>query len=296
MGKASRFVIASHVAVLCLATTSFLRAEPLSDGGRGRLLLSAEQAMKDGRFAEAREAFLDLWEATGERDAACNVGRLSFRIGDMVRAVEFLRRCAATAREGDRDAKDVQIELAQARRQVTELRVPAPAGAEVTIDGTSRGKAPLVAYVAPGQHTVGISGAGGRKAETTVHAGAGETRVVDLHLKEPSGADGRIIVAGGAVSAVLLGVGTALLVAAHQEEQDAKEQVASENRCFVAGGPRCEGLTDAYGSAGAMRLWSTVAFIAGGATAAGTLTYALFPHTDSARRVVGAGLVVQGAW
>lgn len=295
MGKASRFVVASQVLALCLTTTSFLRAEALSSGGRGRLLLAAEQAMKDGRFAEARDAFLDLWEATGERDAACNIGRLSFRIGDMVRAVEFLMRCAATAREGDKDAKDVQLELAQARRQVAELRVPAPAGADVTIDGTSRGKAPVVTYVAPGQHTVAISGAGGRKAEATVHAGAGESRVVALDPKVPSRADGRIIVAGSAVSAVFLGLGAALLVAAHQQEQSAQEQVTSENRCFV-GGSRCEGLTEAYDSAGAMRLWSTVAFIAGGATAAGTLTYALFPRTDDARRVVGAGLVVQGSW
>ena len=235
--------------------------------------------------------------ATGERDPACNVGRLSFRIGDMPRAVEFLKLCISTAPEGTDDVQDARVELAEARRQVAELRVQAPQGAEITIDGTSRGRAPVVLYVEPGSHTVRGVGRGGAEAETTITASAGKAHVVELDLKRPSARPNGWIIAGGTTaSVVFLGVGAVLTVAADHQESAGAKNITGPNGCFTLARPGCDEAGRAYGAMATMRNWSTAGWIAGASAAAGTLAYTLFPRGRVSLSTVGTGIRVEGVW
>lgn len=272
-------------------------AEPAPEAARARLLMSADQAMRDGRFADARDAFLAIWEATGERDPACNVGRLSFRIGDMPRAVEFLKLCISTAPEGTEDTQDARVELAQARRQVAELRVRASQGTEITIDGASRGRAPLVVYLAPGSHTIRGVGPGGSEGQATITASSGKSQLVELALQQPSARPNGWIVAGGtAASVVFLGVGAVLTATANHQERTGAKNISGPNGCFTLSRSGCEDAGRAFGATATMRNWSTAGWFAGASAAAATLTYTFFPRGRVSLSTVGTGIRVEGVW
>lgn len=291
------------LAALGLAA-SIAHAEPMAgvqapdDRARARLLYQANEAMRDGRFAEARDAFLSIWEATSEHEAACNVGRLSYRVGDMGRAAEFLVLCVSNASDPEQ-AEDARLELAQVRRRVAEVRVRAPSGTDVSIDGQYLGRAPVVAYLEPGSHTVGGMRPGSQGVERTISASAGEARVVDLDpipIPTRPSADNRILVGAAAVSAALLGAGVVLTIAGAAEEREGDMNATGLNDCFDTGLLRCGEAAGAYDSAAKLRDWAAVGFIAGGAVAAGALTYAIHPRSHVTVTAVGSGLVVRGTW
>lgn len=296
MGRIRRFIGALQLAALG-SVASVGRAEPPAEGQRARLLATADEAMRDGRLAEARDAFLAIWQATGERDAVCNVGRLSFRIGDMPRAAEFLERCVATAPEETEETEDSRLELMQARRHVVELRVRAPAGAEIAIDGRVRGRAPLIAYVPPGEHTLRATGPNGFEAEARIHGLAGEARVVELAPTVPSaGPEGWILGGGALASAVLLGLGGVLTGVSYLEEARIDETLPKANGCADLGRPGCRDARPAYEAASTLRGWGVAGLVAGACTAGGTLTYALWPRGRVSVSTTGAGIRVEGVW
>lgn len=297
MRKNLRFGALLQVAALALAGSTY--AEPLPPGARARLLLTAHQALTDGRIAEARDAHLALWEATGEQEQACNAGRLSFRIRDMPRAVELLGHCLANAPGDSDDTKDIRIELAQARMLVAELLVRGPEGTEVLIDGARRGKVPLTTYVWPGFYVVTGQRSDDEEGAVGVNAEAGEAHAVDLRLERPASRPNGWIVAGGAVtSAGLLGLGTAFLITSNNLERESATHIADSNGCFQLERPGCREAAGALEQIPTMRAISTGAFIAGAALAASTLVYTFVPRS----RVpvvtrVGAGFVaVEGRW
>jgi hypothetical protein len=312
MRRLRRIVGASHVAALCFVASTGLAAPP-DEQSRRQLRLTADQAMRDGRFADARDAHLALWEATGERSDLCNAGRLSYRIGDMVRAVELITLCVSTAPGPDEKAEGARLELAQARRKVVELRIRAPEGTDVSVDGQPRGRAPIAVIVAPGPHKVRGVRAGGSQAEATVDAPAGETRVVDLApaprppaAKPPASPppapapalrpDLRIVGAGAGVAAALLGAGVALTLVSLGEDEDAGAAVAGPSRCFIKTLPRCQDAAGAYDAGSTLRSWAVVGFAAGAAVAGATLTYALLPRGRAKLSASGTGFVLEGAW
>lgn len=229
MGKVPQIPVVWQVLIAVILTTARVGAEPPKEppdeGARAKLLLRANEAMRDGRFAEARDGFLDIWEATGEHEAACNVGRLSYRVGDMPRAVEFLTLCVSYGTDPEHTV-GARLELAHARRQVAEVRVRGPAGMDVTIDGRPRGRAPVVAYLAPGAHTIRGTRAPDLSAESTATIGAGESRVIELTPTRPPTvprADDRILIAGAATSAVLFGTGAGLMGAVYFKESEGQD-------------------------------------------------------------------------
>ncbi|XYH97676.1 hypothetical protein ACMHYB_59640 [Sorangium sp. So ce1128] len=72
--------------------------------------------------------------------AACNIGALSYRMGDPVIAVRWLSLCREIMR-APRTPEERALyasrlaDLARARQLVGEIRVIAPAGASIAIDG-----------------------------------------------------------------------------------------------------------------------------------------------------------------
>jgi hypothetical protein len=287
---------------------------------RDELRGSALQAMKEGRFADARDVWLRLWELERSRVAACNVGELSLRIGDMPRAAEFLTTCVQGGAKEEPDAaarardEEHVLSLARARQAVGALSFRAAEGAEITVDDRPVGRAPLdrEVFVAPGSHRVRAE-LGEESGEVAVEVAAGAARRVVVPLEAPARppppapapvpmppsperARGWIVATGIAASASLLAAGAGLLIASSAQEGKGEEQVARPNGCFfpVSG---CAGARDTFRAADAYHAAGMGALLAGAALAGGTLTYSLLPRSNAAKiGVRGGGMVVETTW
>ncbi|AGP40796.1 hypothetical protein BE04_02475 [Sorangium cellulosum] len=148
-----------------------------------RLMAQAHAAVDDGRLSDARDLWMAVWKVDRSQVAACNLGALSYRLGEAPAAVRWLSLCKELMR-APRTARERELyesrlaDLARARQLVGELRVVAPAGAAVTIDGEPvelEGGAPVP--VLPGRHVVRAS-SNGRTAVAEVEVARGKTREV----------------------------------------------------------------------------------------------------------------------
>ncbi|WP_437810831.1 hypothetical protein [Sorangium sp. So ce1078] len=164
-------------------------------GTSARLMQQAHAAVDEGRLADARDLWMAVWKLERSQVAACNLGALSFRLGDAPAAVRWLSLCKEMMRKprtpGERELYESRLaDLARARQVVGELRVVAPAGAAATIDGEPvefDGGKPVP--VLPGRHVVRAS-SDGRTAVAEVDVPRGGTREVRLAFAAPSGEAG----------------------------------------------------------------------------------------------------------
>src|SRR5688572_6081692 len=60
-------------------------------------LRAADKAAREMRLADALKHSLDAWKLEQAYDTACNIGRLYLRLGDKLRAAEFLSKCRELA-------------------------------------------------------------------------------------------------------------------------------------------------------------------------------------------------------
>ncbi|HSO00163.1 MAG TPA: hypothetical protein VLS89_17845, partial [Candidatus Nanopelagicales bacterium] len=198
------------------------------------------------------------------------------------------------------DVKDARAELAQARAQVTELRVRGPEGTEVFLAGDRRGVVPLVLHVAPGSHLVEGRGKDGEDTTIKVSAAPGETRLIDLDLdldQPPTGPRGWIIAGGVVSSGALLGLGAALRFVGSTQEQQASQRLAGTNGCIMLNRAECQEAQHAFTGLDATRTVSTAAMIAGASLAAVTFVYTFYPRERVAVSTkVGTGLTIEASW
>jgi hypothetical protein len=279
----------------------------------------ANTAVKEGRLADSRDAWMAVWKLERSQVAACNVGALSLRIGDAPAAVRWLSVCKeimrppATAQERALHESRM-VDLARARQLVGELRLLAPAGATFTVDGepveAARDK---TVPVTPGRHIVRAE-LNGAIAGTAVDVPRGEARDVKLTFsalpsKRPrvAGRDDSssrpgprtgVVVAGFASSAAFLAAGSSLMVLAANKEEDghAAERSAGPSGCFRTDWPMCRDSSSSYEDMRIFRGWGIATLVTGGVLAAGTLGYALFPRRQAEVVVSAQGIVVRGTW
>ncbi|WP_437574876.1 hypothetical protein [Sorangium sp. So ce887] len=187
-----RALVRSLLLLALVLVPSVGRADGPSSGPQGRLQRSADRAVAEGRLAEARDMWLQIWQLDPSEMAACNVGQLSFRIGDMPRAAEFLTACLERApAPADASARERYqsraLDLARATQAVGMLTFAVPRGAELSVDDRPVGRAPLgrAVFVAPGSHRVRAA-LGEAAKETPVEVRAGEAREVVLDLALPA--------------------------------------------------------------------------------------------------------------
>ncbi|WP_433928523.1 PEGA domain-containing protein [Sorangium cellulosum] len=202
---------------LILAASVFLPSAGHADTGASeaqrRLERSADRAVAEGQLAKARDLWLQVWQLAPSEKAACNVGQLAFRVGDMARAAEFLALCLErtpaprSAAERERYASRA-LDLARVKQEVGALTFAVPPGAQLSIDGRPVGQAPLgrEVYVEPGSHRVRAA-LGAAAKETTVEVRAGEARllVLDLAPAAPVGGVAPAAPAGGVAPAAPAG-------------------------------------------------------------------------------------------
>ncbi|WP_437567989.1 hypothetical protein [Sorangium sp. So ce542] len=188
----SRALVRSLLSLALVLVPLAARADAPPSGPKARLQRSADRAVAEGQLAEARDLWLQLWQLEPSEKAACNVGQLSFRIGDMPSAAEFLTACLArTPAPADAGAgeryQSRALDLARAKQAVGALTFAVPPGAELSVDGRPVGRAPLgrAVFVAPGAHRVRAA-LGEAAQETTVEVRAGDARQVVLDPAAPA--------------------------------------------------------------------------------------------------------------
>lgn len=121
-------------------------------------------ALKRNQVEAAYKGFLEAWTLQKIPRIAGNLGRAELKLGKHRDAAEHLALFLRESRDlGDEERKELEAQLAEAKAHVGVVRVAvAQDGAEVWVDGTAAGTAPLVheIYLAPGRHTVEARHAG----------------------------------------------------------------------------------------------------------------------------------------
>ncbi|XXT17626.1 hypothetical protein WME94_46090 [Sorangium sp. So ce429] len=302
-----------------------------------RLMAQAHAAVDEGRLADARDLWMAVWKVERSQVAACNIGALSFRLGEAPAAVRWLSLCKEIMRKprtpGERELYESRlVDLARARQLVGELRVVAPAGAAITVDGEPvelEGGKPVP--VLPGRHVVRAS-LNGKTAVTEVDVPRGGTREVRLTFTapfeepraagEPGAARGPhdaagepgparpspapprpgprpdVIVGGVGLSATLAALGGVMMMATEKKEAAgrAAARAAGPSGCFRMTWPMCRDSASAYGDMRAFRSVGIAAFATGGAALAATLTYALVPRGQTEVKVSADGITLTGVF
>ncbi|WP_438027953.1 PEGA domain-containing protein [Sorangium sp. So ce233] len=204
-------------------------SDALTDKAR-QLFEDGVKAAKAGKWDDAHAAFLAAWAIKPHYQIASNLGVASLRVGKPRDAAEYLtlylREVPATKVQ---ERQRAEASLQEARTQVAAVTVRvAPDGAEVTVDGTSVGRAPLAdpVFLDPGRHEVGAKLDGYVPQAQPVAAAAGGTETVVLELKRVPALDAKRAGAGpdvppapgvsrdGGRTAVLVGGGIATGVGA----------------------------------------------------------------------------------
>lgn len=296
-------------ACLSFALALALAAPALADNGTPKptrirdhadeLFSAGAKAYLAGRYAEAEQKLEEAWDIKRTHDIAGNLGVVKNKLRKYAEAAQFLAWSllhfppteSARARQGYAD------ELARARAEVGALRIKVSvAGAEVTVNGRSVGKAPLEieAFVDAGTANVAARLDGYMPVQQSIAIGKGESREVAFALV-PTGDPGakRSIVPGvvlGSVAGVALATGIGLFVAYQGKRGDAEDlnqTITKAGGTCVSGGAhydaRCTQLDSTAKSADTLHSASVGLLVGAGAAAAGTALYFLWPSPKPAR-------------
>lgn len=298
---------------------------------REQLVALADAAVQESRLADARDAWRALWKLERSQVAACNIGALSYRIGDLTTAVRWLSYCKEIMRPPTTPEERAihasrLVDLARARERVGEIRVIAPPGTSVSVDGEPIALDDELAEtsdtraipVTPGRHIV-RGELNGAIAEAEVNVPRGETREAKLTFvtppprtplpaarpriagaiePEPPGPDRGVVLGGLAAAGVFAAIGYGLFTYADDERSEGADLAdrAGPNRCFHDDKPECKA-AERHGRAMATaRSYATASYIAGGVLLAGTVGYLLYPHKKTEIVVSAEGIAVRVVW
>ncbi|WP_159396619.1 hypothetical protein [Sorangium cellulosum] len=301
-------------------TASSGRAEPVKDAAT-RLRAQANVAQEEGRFAESREMWQALWNMERSQVAACNIGALSYRIGDAPAAVRWLSLCKEIMRQPttlqERELYESRLfDLARARQLVGELRIVAPAGASCTLDGEPlvlEGDKPVP--VDPGHHIVAAT-LKDAAVKVGVDVRRGELREVRFDQTAPAlrptatkgpalsdappGSSLRtgLLVGGIAASTVFLALGGVLMVVSH-DAKVSRDEIArgvGGNNCLRLIAPACKEALRYEDTMYTTRDLGAASFITGGVLAVGTLGFALFTRSHTEVAASTSGVTLTRVW
>jgi hypothetical protein len=278
-----------------------------ADEQASRWLSKGNKAFKEGRFADAEQAYREAFALKKGYDIAGNLGAAELAQGKRREAAQHLaftlRMFPLTGEPALREQMTKAYE--QCRGEVSALHVEASVkGAQILVDGAPVGEAPLAddVFVEPGEHTVEARLDGFTSAPRRVRAPKGAATRVELALTpvvvpvqeslppvvpdEPPKRRSFIPgVALGAVAAVGIGGGVAFLAMSSGKKSAAASTrgqiLGSGGSCVPSAanydGGRCPSLQSGLGASDTFQGVAVGAFIAGGLAAAGTAAYFLWP-------------------
>jgi hypothetical protein len=128
-------------------------------------------------FEAARLAFLQAYAAKPEPKILWNLALAEYKGGRHTEALAHFRRYLASPAATDKQRTAAQPMMTEAKGHVGELRIEAPAGSVITVDGARLEED--VVFVLPGEHA--IAGRFGERTDAaTLAVAAGEARTVRL--------------------------------------------------------------------------------------------------------------------
>jgi hypothetical protein len=210
------------------------------------LILQGTDRLKAGDYEGAREAFATAYEIRPASATLLKLGMAELESGHPVEAARHLRSYVARPdAPPDKVQAIVTKWLPNAEARTSRLRIDAPPGVEVVVDGHVEGRAPLgLLDVAVGKHDVMVrDGSWSQSREVTTAAGAPPEPLEFQRAAAPSApsppatstagiphpaADSRssrakliTVVATGSAALVATGLGIAFAVANKTNEHDA---------------------------------------------------------------------------
>lgn len=302
--------------------------------------IKGKTLLKQGKKREAREEYLAAFKLKQSFDVAGNLGNIELGLGmprDAAEHLSFAVRHYAPSGTTPEQLERAKQRLAEAKASVGTIWITVNvAGAEVLVDGSSVGRAPLEGevFVDPGKRTFEAKLAGHRGEGKTLDVGKGSEHKVVLDLAQvtaptptvvapppsapptatphaPGGPNKAVLIAGGSAAGAGILIGAVLAGVSAVKAGDARAQ--RDDLIQRYGPSACTGMTpagcgelhetntmkDALANAS---LWS---FVAGGSVGVATLIYALAAPrkaTSAAVRMTplvtasGATLTVGGTW
>jgi hypothetical protein len=251
------------------------------------------------KLAEAEALYLEAWRIKKSFDVAGNLGGLELDLKKWRAAAGFLsfalREFPAGGKPGMRD--ELLKKLGEARRQVATLRVTVDRpGAEVFVDGTSAGLAPLSddVYVEAGTHSVEVRVDGAPVGQAQVACTLGQTQEVPLRVGGGGRGANRAVVVTGAVifgvAAIAGGIFTGLWASNQSSASSLYNTVQKPFGCPPGGTSGPAVCTNLASDLSAQKTFGGAAigtFAAAGAVGIATLIYGL-----AGSRAPRSGLVV----
>jgi hypothetical protein len=243
----------------------------------------------DGRYQEAKDAFLSVWKVSPTYDVAANLGLVELKLGNTRAAATYLAFAMKnwpTAITKSRESAERAFAEAEAQVGTLVIRVSVR-GAAISIDGKPVGEAlawPEV-FVSPGKHRIDATLDGYEPASANVEVGKGKSREVPLALRpvESSGKSVAAIAIGGAVSAAVIGTGLVMYFMGEAKLDKAAESSADvlEGTCVnggsAANAQRCTALINELKAGDRLINLSAIPFAVGGVGGLMILGYALWP-------------------
>lgn len=282
-------------------------SDALTDKAR-QLFEEGVRLAKAGKWADAHASFLAAWGLKAHYQIASNLGVASLRVGKPRDAAEYLtiylREAPATKVQ---ERQIAEAALNEARAKVTAVTVEVvPEGAEVTVDGKTIGRAPLVdpVFLDPGEHEIGAKLDGHEPETRTIVATEGGTEVMSIRLvrkpaldvavrpgpvappapSEPEGGARTAVLVGGSVAAgVGVAAGVVLTVLANSRASEAEtmrtrlslDRGYDRSSCRDVSRPGCKELRDTAFATVDLSNAAFWTFVAAGAVGTGTLVYGL---------------------
>ena len=288
-----------------------LAQQPVPDAdllGRQRQLFDQGNKLYDqNKLPEAEAVYLEAWSLKKSFDLAGNLGNLEADLKKWRLAAEHLAYAMREFPAGGRPAQRDELlkRLNEVKRRVGELRVQVShPGAEVFVDGTSVGVAPIAneLYVDPGTHVVEARLDGYPTALVRVTADGGRADEVSLKLVAKS-ANKVVLIAGGAAAGAAAIAGAAFLGVRASKASSASSLASSvpKGAPCPAGGVgatgTCADLKSALDAKAAWGAAGVARFVTAGASGAGTLVYGLVggPRAQKSGLVVAPTVTAQGA-
>jgi hypothetical protein len=250
-------------------------------------------AIQKSKWLEGRAALLAAWSLNKHWQIAANLAGCEVELGKFRDASEhaafYLKNAPA-----DRRAKAEAL-LARAKQRIAVVTVVAePAGADLQLDGTLIGQAPLSEplFVEPGDHVLVLRAAGMPDVAQRLTVGAGESRTIPLKPPPtPPPAPQRSVIPGavlGGVAGAALVTGIGLFAGGRAKQggvSNTHDAILQAGHSCVSGAAnydsRCPGMQSSASTGNTFQKAGVGLMIGAGAAAIGTAVYFLLPASKS---------------
>lgn len=313
---------------LLLVTTSIATSAPawaqgedLPDAADRMQYRKAARAIDEKNWVEARRLLVDLWSRRQTYDVASSLGQTEYQLHHPAAGARYMAYALAHVppKETGEIVRNMRAALEELKKLVAAVRISVNRpSAEVRVDGEKVGTSPLEGdvFVEPGRHVVEARvGPRPDQVDSKVFDfEAGHHYAMELAIANgpsnaeaatPPHSDGSgagveartvVLIAGGAVTAGLLGLSIAEGIRGNNADDDAKalraqaREALGQNCPLGSALPICQQLEDALDRRNSANKTATFSLLGAGITAAATATLFLLLPDQRRRQPPASGV------